>query len=56
VSRPERSTTRQLVRAGLPCCLLALLPTIATAAVELPIRKTGPREMKVLRAGALHPR
>ena len=47
--------TRQLVRIGLPACLLALLPAIATAAVELPIRKPGLWEMKVLRAGAPAP-
>ena len=38
--------TRQLVS----ICLLALLPAVAAAAVELPTRKAGLWEMKVLRA------
>jgi hypothetical protein len=43
--------TRQLVS----ICLLALLPAVAQAAVELPIRKPGLWEMKVLKSGSPSP-
>jgi hypothetical protein len=44
--------TRQLVSIGPAVCLLALLPAFAAGAVELPIRKAGLWEMKVLRSGS----
>jgi Protein of unknown function (DUF3617) len=47
--------TRQLVSMGLALCLLALLPAFAADAMELPIRKAGLWEMKVLRAGSPAP-
>ena len=36
-------------------CLLALFPAVAQAAVELPIRKPGLWEMKVLKSGSQAP-
>ena len=47
--------TRQLVSVGAAACLLALLPAFAAGAVELPIRKAGLWEMKVLRTGSSAP-
>jgi hypothetical protein len=46
--------TRQLLSFGAALCLLGLLPA-SGAAVELPVRKAGLWEMKVLRAGATAP-
>jgi hypothetical protein len=43
--------TRQLVCFGSAVVLLALVPACEASAVELPIRKAGLWEMKVLRAG-----
>jgi hypothetical protein len=50
-----RSVTRQLFGAGLFCCLLAWLPAGAADAAEIPLRKPGLWEMKVLRAGSAMP-
>jgi Protein of unknown function (DUF3617) len=47
--------TRQFVSMGPAVCFLALLPAYAAGAVELPIRKAGLWEMKVLRAGSPTP-
>jgi hypothetical protein len=47
--------TRQLVSIGPVVCLLALLPALEAGAVELPIRKAGLWEMKVLRSGSPAP-
>ena len=46
---------RQLVYLGLAVCLLAALPAVDAAAVELPLRKAGLWEMKVLRTGSPAP-
>jgi hypothetical protein len=43
---------RQLVAFSLSGCLLALLPVLAASAVEMPIRKAGLWEMKMLRTGS----
>jgi hypothetical protein len=45
--------TRQPLSFGSALCLLALLPATAASAVELPVRKAGLWELKVLRAGAV---
>ena len=47
--------TRQLLSFGSALCLLALLPIGAAGAVDLPVRKAGLWEMKVLRAGSPSP-
>ena len=47
--------TRQLLSFGSALFLLALLPVAAAGAVELPLRKAGLWEMKVLRAGSPSP-
>ena len=47
--------TRQLLSFGSALVLLALLPVGAAGAVELPVRKAGLWEMKVLRAGSPSP-
>ena len=47
--------TRQLLSFGSALGLLALLPVSAAGAVELPVRKAGLWEMKVLRAGSPTP-
>ncbi len=47
--------TRQLLSFGSALALLALLPVGAAGAVELPVRKAGLWEMKVLRAGSPSP-
>jgi Protein of unknown function (DUF3617) len=44
--------TRQLVSFGSALCLLALLPAGGAGAVDLPVRKAGLWEMKVVRAGS----
>ena len=44
--------TRQLLSFGSALFLLALLPVAAAGAVELPLRKAGLWEMKVVRAGS----
>jgi hypothetical protein len=44
--------TRQLLLSGLGACLLALLPALDARAVEIPIRKAGLWEMKVIRTGS----
>ncbi|SDT48272.1 DUF3617 domain-containing protein [Bradyrhizobium canariense] len=47
--------TRQLFSLGLASCLLALLPAFGACADELPIRKAGLWEMKMVRAGSSMP-
>ena len=47
--------TRQLLSFGSALALLALLPVSAAGAVELPVRKAGLWEMKVLRAASPSP-
>jgi hypothetical protein len=47
--------TRQLLAFGSAICLLALLPANAASAVELPVRKAGLWEMKVLHTGSAVP-
>ena len=47
--------TRKLVSVGLGFCLLALLPALDARAVELPVRKPGLWEMKMVRAGSPMP-
>ena len=47
--------TRQLLSLGSALCLLALLAPNAAGAVELPVRKAGLWEMKVLRTGSPAP-
>lgn len=44
--------TRVFEAFGLGCCLLALVPAGAALAVELPIRKAGLWEIKMVRAGS----
>jgi hypothetical protein len=44
--------TRQSVSFGAALCLLALLPASDADAVDLPVRKAGLWEMKVVRAGS----
>ena len=44
--------TRQLVSFGSALCLLALLPASDAGAVDLPVRKAGLWEMKVVRSGS----
>ncbi len=44
--------TRQLVSLWLGACLLTLWPALGTHAAELPLRKTGLWEMKLVRAGS----
>jgi hypothetical protein len=45
--------TRQRLAFGLASCLLASLPAPAVHAVELPVRKAGLWEMKVVKTGAV---
>src|SRR5258707_11024264 len=47
--------TRQLVSFGLAVLLPVLLPALEAAAVDLPTRKAGLWEMKVLRTGSPMP-
>ena len=47
--------TRQSVCIGSAVCLLALLPAFGADAVELPVRKAGLWEMKMVRTGAPMP-
>ena len=47
--------TRQSVCIGSAVCLLALLPALDAGAVELPVRKAGLWEMKMVRTGAPMP-
>jgi hypothetical protein len=47
--------TRQLLVFGLGSCLLALLPALEARAAELPVRKAGLWEMKMVRTGAPQP-
>jgi hypothetical protein len=51
----EREMTRRLLSFGWAIGLLVLLPTGDASAVELPVRKAGLWEMKVLREGAPSP-
>jgi hypothetical protein len=44
--------TRQLLLLGLGSCLLALLPALDAGAAEVPVRKAGLWEMKVIRTGS----
>jgi hypothetical protein len=44
--------TRQLVLTGLGGCLLALLPALDARTAEIPVRKAGLWEMKVIRIGS----
>jgi Protein of unknown function (DUF3617) len=46
---------RQLVAFSLGICLLALLPALEAGAVEMPVRKAGLWEMKMLRTGSPAP-
>lgn len=47
--------TRQLVSFSLSVCLLALLPVHEAGAMEMPVRKAGLWEMKMLRPGSPAP-
>src|SRR4030081_2880596 len=47
--------TRQLVAFSCGACLLALLPVAEAGAVEMPVRKAGLWEMKMLRTGSPAP-
>jgi hypothetical protein len=47
--------TRQLVSFSFGTCLLALLPVAEAGAVEMPVRKAGLWEMKMLRTGSPAP-
>ncbi|MCP4617603.1 MAG: DUF3617 family protein [Bradyrhizobium sp.] len=47
--------TRQLLSFASAACLLVLLPAAGALAVELPVRKAGLWEMKVLRTGGSMP-
>jgi hypothetical protein len=47
--------TRQLVAFFFGTCLLALLPALEAGAVEMPVRKAGLWEMKMLRTGSPAP-
>jgi hypothetical protein len=47
--------TRQLVSFSFGTCLLALLPALEAGAVEMPVRKAGLWEMKMLRTGSPAP-
>ena len=47
--------TRQLLSLCLGPCLLALLPALDARAVEMPLRKAGLWEMKMLRSGSSLP-
>ena len=47
--------TRQLLSFGSVLCLLALLPASDASALDLPVRKAGLWEMKVLRTGSPAP-
>jgi hypothetical protein len=44
--------TRQFLSIGLGACLLALLPALDAGAVEMPLRKAGLWEMKMVRTGS----
>jgi hypothetical protein len=54
-NRREPGMTRQLFSFGLGCCLLALTCASGARADELPIRKAGLWEMKVMRTGSPTP-
>ena len=47
--------TRQLVAFSFGICLAALLPALEAGAVEMPLRKAGLWEMKMLRSGSPAP-
>jgi hypothetical protein len=47
--------TRQFVSFGLAACLLALWPAVGAEAVELPVRKAGLWELKLVRSGTALP-
>jgi hypothetical protein len=47
--------TRLFVSIGLAVCLLTLLPVLGARAIEMPIRKAGLWEMKVVRTGSPTP-
>ena len=47
--------TRQLLSFGSALCMLALLPASDASALDLPVRKAGLWEMKVLRTGSPAP-
>ena len=47
--------TRQLLASCLGCCLLVLLPVLDARAVEMPVRKAGLWEMKIVRTGSQLP-
>jgi hypothetical protein len=47
--------TRQLVAFSFGSCLLALLPALEAGAVEMPVRKAGLWEVKMLRTGSPAP-
>ena len=47
--------SRQLLAVCLGCCLLASLPASEAAAVEVPVRKAGLWEMKIVRTGTQLP-
>jgi hypothetical protein len=44
--------TRRLLACWLGCCLLAVLPALDAGAAELPVRKPGLWEMKVVKSGS----
>jgi hypothetical protein len=44
--------TRRLISLGVGCCLLSWLPAFGAAADEMPMRKPGLWEMKILKTGA----
>ena len=46
---------RRLIALGLGCCLLSALPVLGAAADELPVRKAGLWEMKMVRTGSPMP-
>jgi hypothetical protein len=47
--------TRLFLSLGWGCCLLALLPVLDARAVEMPVRKAGLWEMKMVRSGSPTP-
>src|SRR5438874_8471832 len=51
-STGARSMARQLLAFWLGSCLLALLPALEARAVEMPVRKAGLWEMKMVRTGS----
>jgi Protein of unknown function (DUF3617) len=55
IQRERASMTRGFLSFFWGCCLLALLPVLEARAVELPIRKAGLWEMKMVRTGSPMP-